>query len=245
MEKIFIIVILLICNLLFSQDIIQRSEDLKNKVFKSSIQVVYKMDFKADSTKTNITDDILTLYIGDKKSIFQNDKKYKIDSLIASQPVFQMPSRPMFKVSHVIHKDLSQSEVTYSDKIENINFGYKEKNPLMQWKLVNERKKILTYECYKAETTFRGRNFIAWYTKDIPISDGPYKFSGLPGLILEVYDDKDNFRYQLLAVVKKPQEILYNENIHYTERIKMIEARMNNIKKYTKTDIKVNPLEKE
>lgn len=243
MKKIFSITIILASNLLFSQNI-QRTENLRDKVFKSHTQIMYSMDFKADSTQNNKTNDILTLYIGDNTSLFQNDKKYKIDSLIASQPVFQLPAKPMFKVSHVIYKDVNKSEQIYSDKIDNINFGYKEKNPAMQWKLVNEKKTILTYECYKAETTFRGRNFTAWYTKDIPISDGPYKFSGLLGLILEVYDDKDNFRYQLLAIVKKPQDILYDENINYIERTRMIEARMNNIKKYTKGNIKINPLEK-
>lgn len=202
------------------------------------------MDFKADSTLSNKSDDILTLYIGDNKSIFQNDKKYKIDSIIDSQPYFQMSSRPMFKVSHVVKKEFNQPDLIYSDKIDNVNFGYKEKNPPMQWKLINEKKNILTYECYKAETTFRGRNFIAWYTKDIPISDGPYKFAGLPGLILEVYDDNDNFHYKLLAITKKQQDILYDENINFIERNKMIEARMNIIKKYTKGEIKINPLEK-
>lgn len=202
------------------------------------------MEFRANSTKINKSDDMLTLYIGDNGSIFQNDKKSKIDSLIASQPVFQMSTKPMYKVSHVIKKDLSLLNLVYSDKIDNINFGYEEKIPVMQWKLFDEGKKILTYNCYKAETFFRGRKFIAWYTKEIPISDGPYKFSGLPGLILEVNDDKNNFHYKLLAVVKKPQDILYDENINMIERKRMIEARMNNIKKYTNGTIRVNPLEK-
>lgn len=202
------------------------------------------MDFKADSTKSEITNDILTLYLNEKSSIFQNDKKYKIDSIINSQLSFQMPSRPMFKVSHVIYKDYIKNEQIYSDKIESVNFGYKENNPPMKWKLINEEKEILSQKCFKAITSFRGRNFIAWYTKDIPINDGPYKFSGLPGLILEVYDDNENFHYKPLAIINKNQEILYDKDIKFIERIKMVEARINLIKKHIKGDIKVNPLEK-
>ncbi|WBV57537.1 GLPGLI family protein [Chryseobacterium daecheongense] len=220
------------------------SQNKKFKVFKSHTQIIYNVDFKADSTLSTKSDDMLTLYIGDNESIFQNDKKYKIDSIIDSQPFFQMSSRPMFKVSHVIKKDYQQSDLIYSDKIENINFGYKEKSPAMQWKLIDEKKNVLTYECYKAEATFRGRKFIAWYTKDIPIADGPYKFAGLPGLILEVYDDQENFHYKLLAITKKSQNILYDENINFIDRKKMIEARMNVIKKFTKGNIKINPIEK-
>lgn len=213
-------------------------------ILKTTTQIIYNFEFKADSTKADITNDILTLYIGDKFSIFQNDKKFKIDSLIAIQPVFQMSTRPLYKVSHVIYKDLNKSEQIYSDKIENINFGYKEIMPLFEWKTTNNTKYILNYKCYSAETNFRGRKFIAWYTNEIPISDGPYKFSGLPGLVLEAYDNKDNFHYSLLAIINKNKNLYYDQDIKYIERRKMIEARINNIKKYVKGEIRVNPLEK-
>lgn len=234
MKKIFVINFLIIFNVIFSQ----------KTIFKSHTQIIYEMNFKADSTKNDKTNDILTLYIGNNQSIFQNDKKFKIDSLISSQPIFQMPSKPLFKVSHVIFKDYNKSEQIYSDKIDNINFGYKEKNPTMSWNLVKGEKNIFSYSCFKAETNFRGRKFIAWYTKDIPISDGPYKFSGLPGLILEVYDSENNFHYNIIAIIKKQQNILYDNDINFIERLKMIEARRDNIKKYVKGEIKVNPLEK-
>ncbi|PKP22106.1 MAG: GLPGLI family protein, partial [Bacteroidetes bacterium HGW-Bacteroidetes-22] len=48
----------------------------------------------------------------------------------------------------------------------------------------------------------RGRDYIAWFAPDLPISEGPYKFSGLPGLILEVTDTHSNFHFQCTGIRK-------------------------------------------
>ena len=66
------------------------------------------------------------------------------------------------------------------------------------------------YECNKAEISFGGRNWEAWYTGDIPIQDGPYKFSNLPGLILEIYSLDKEYNF----TVKEMQKI---ENIQITK----------------------------
>jgi GLPGLI family protein len=57
------------------------------------------------------------------------------------------------------------------------------------WELHTETKKIGNFNCQKATITFRGRNYTAWFTNEIPVRYGPWKFQGLSGLILEVYDD--------------------------------------------------------
>ncbi|WP_430412718.1 GLPGLI family protein [Kordia sp.] len=64
----------------------------------------------------------------------------------------------------------------------------KEAVPVINWEIKEETKKIANFECQKAITRFRGRSYTAWFTNKIPISDGPWKFHGLPGLILEVTD---------------------------------------------------------
>lgn len=58
----------------------------------------------------------------------------------------------------------------------------------MQWQIGDSTKTILGYECIIAETDFHGRNWKVWFTPEIPIQDGPWKFCGLPGLILEATD---------------------------------------------------------
>ena len=64
-------------------------------------------------------------------------------------------------------------------------------NVLHKWSLSSDEKKnILGMVCSKATTRFRGRNYIVWYSTEVPVQVGPWKFYGLPGLILQVYDNK-------------------------------------------------------
>jgi GLPGLI family protein len=69
-----------------------------------------------------------------------------------------------------------------------------------KWKITNEHQKILKYKCTKATTTFRGRDYIAWFTDDIPLQNGPWKFCGLPGLILKVNDMENKFAYEITNI---------------------------------------------
>jgi GLPGLI family protein len=73
----------------------------------------------------------------------------------------------------------------------------------MIWQLVNEYKKIGKYKCQKAVTKRYGRTWIAYFTKEIPFPFGPYKFNKLPGLILEVYDDKDDYHFTMYSFRKR------------------------------------------
>jgi GLPGLI family protein len=79
-------------------------------------------------------------------------------------------------------------------------FAVQETLPKMKWKLLNEKKIIGEYDCKKASVEFRGRTYYAWYTIEIPISLGPWKFNGLPGLILEVDDQKGIYKWQAKTV---------------------------------------------
>lgn len=74
-------------------------------------------------------------------------------------------------------------------------YRYTESVPKQKWKVCEEKKKILDYECQRATCSFRGRDYEAWFAEDIPMSYGPWKFNGLPGLILEVSDTKNEYHF--------------------------------------------------
>ena len=101
-----------------------------------------------------------------------------------------------------------------------------------KWFLTKEKKKIDNYNCQKATTEYGGRKWEAWFTSDIPISEGPYKFSGLPGLIIDLKDSKNSYHFYLIQVQKAPEltEVFYNDYFRkYKEinRVEYFEAREN------------------
>lgn len=70
----------------------------------------------------------------------------------------------------------------------------------MQWTTYKEQKMIGGIPCLKAMTQFKGRGYTAWYAPSITITDGPWKLGGLPGLILEAYDDADQWHMTLTSI---------------------------------------------
>ena len=70
----------------------------------------------------------------------------------------------------------------------------------IDWKISSEKQKIGEWNTQKAETEFGGRKWTAWFTSDIPIQDGPYKFHGLPGLIVKLEDGSKSHIFTLQAV---------------------------------------------
>ncbi|MBQ9362009.1 MAG: GLPGLI family protein, partial [Bacteroidaceae bacterium] len=59
---------------------------------------------------------------------------------------------------------------------------------------------ILGHRCQKATCRFRGRDFVAWFAADVPIKGGPWKFGGLPGCILKVYDVQKIYVWEAVAI---------------------------------------------
>jgi GLPGLI family protein len=69
-----------------------------------------------------------------------------------------------------------------------------------QWTLHGERQAILGHECQRATCHWRGRDYEAWFTSVIPLKSGPWKFGGLPGLIMKIYDTKHLYTWEAVSV---------------------------------------------
>jgi len=72
--------------------------------------------------------------------------------------------------------------------------------PLIQWKIIDETKEIGTFTAQKATAAFRGRDYTAWFTSEIPLPYGPWKLQGLPGMILEAYDKNKEIYWYFKAI---------------------------------------------
>lgn len=105
-----------------------------------------------------------------------------------------------FKIDHVANKiemikDIHKKKFLVTDEL---NYS---------WKITNETKQIQNFTCYKATTSFRGNTFEAWFTPEIPINAGPWKWYGLPGLILEATDKDQSVVFKLEKIEKLTEEI--------------------------------------
>lgn len=68
------------------------------------------------------------------------------------------------------------------------------------------------YLCHRATATYKGKTWVAWYTEDIPSSAGPWKLSGLPGLILRAEDREGIHSFMLNGLLQEQQPIVFQ---HY------------------------------
>ncbi len=120
-------------------------------------------------------------------------------------------------------------KVLYTDNLFKNNYLVDDELPEIKWELSNEKREIENLICYKATTKFRGRTWTAWYHPDIPINYGPWKFYGLPGLIVEIKDDSNRFAFALTEYalnsknvaptidLSKPKKVTMKEMVKITD----------------------------
>ena len=175
---------------------------------------VYEVQMKKDSTNRQSPKTELA-YLDSKgtESFFYPEKRIKRDSVIQVSVQSGGSIRPdrttmenlRSDMNYTIEKDLSNQKVYFKDRIARDIYIYTEDRP-MNWKILPETAKIGDYKAQKATLDFGGRLWTAWFTQDIPLMDGPYKFHGLPGLIIKIEDSKGDYSF-LLKETKKIGEL--------------------------------------
>lgn len=109
-----------------------------------------------------------------------------------------------------LFQDRTRDNSIYYSPIFNKNFYVKEDSMLglFKWKLIDSlQKKILDFNCKAATCYFRGRNYTAYYTEEVAISAGPWKFCGLPGLILEISTTDNKYSYTAFKFASQIEKI--------------------------------------
>ena len=100
----------------------------------------------------------------------------------------------------------------------------------------SEQKKIGLFNCQKATATYRGREYTAWFTAQIPVSHGPWKLRGLPGLILEVTEETGKYGFKAISLDLNPDPNLIKENLKRPDTVGI--ATMQVYKKALKNKLK-------
>lgn len=177
----------------------------------------YEYRFRIDSTKTDsLKSEFVNLDIFPTKSYYYGQASFASDSIMNNSIIEQRKSTPNsisfsstteeWNISYVIEKAYPDFKSNWFTNIEQTNMIVEE-TPAMKWKILPETQKIENYNCQKATAKFGGRVWEAWFSKDLPFTDGPYKFHGLPGLIVKLEDTTKSHQFLLKGSKKlKPED---------------------------------------
>ena len=176
------------------------------------LEVVYSRKAITDTTMRDsrfALDDVI-LRIGKNKSMFCGVKKLWSDSLSAVNysAFYPILIASLEKKDYLIigrylsyiYKDFPNKTCKEYEYFDMEHWKYSEDLKMPEWAITDSVKTIIGYECIMATTDFKGRQWTAWFSPEIPVSDGPWKLHGLPGLILEAYDKSHDYEFEATGI---------------------------------------------
>jgi GLPGLI family protein len=177
----------------------------------AELNLIYNMKATQDSTFLDgVISEKMILAIGGGFSSYQNlnslmglrelralsQNNFENFRTLAPEITRRFPSR----IRHSVFKHYNEKKLVTNDNVFVDRYEYTEPMNGFLWHITGNEKSFMGYKVLEATTTYGCRNWVAWFTPDIPISDGPYKFHGLPGLIVKVADTKNHYVFELESV---------------------------------------------
>lgn len=185
-------------------------EHPKTFIEHAGIIVTYSHEYKPDSTNLDhVAKEDMLLFLGKNVSKFVSKKACIADTIISRvntsdelQKMLSDPSRPlpMPRVLYEIYKNYPAGKITFTRHTIDGTFKFQEHLNLFDWQLSLDTATINGYKAQKATCDFGGRSWVAWFCSEIPYSDGPYKFNGLPGLIVKAYDTRNHYVFTVKTI---------------------------------------------
>jgi len=171
---------------------------------RAHMKCLYRYVYTFDTLKNELRDDLLILQIGKEVSKCYSYYTFQCDSLRRTPDGAKVWSElfrraiekdgiygdfPHVRMSTYVYKNYPTGQMTITDRISLQDYCYVDSLHTQTWTMGDSTREVLGYTCQQATADFRGRRWTAWFAMDIPVSDGPWKLGGLPGLILEAYDE--------------------------------------------------------
>lgn len=192
MKKIFLVLFLLSVLII----------DAQNQRF------AYEYRLVADSTaKKDVKTEIMYLDVSKKGSKFYSSEVAISDSMREDRikkGIHDFSGINFGYIPFVVEKSYPDYKTLFFNSLDIDKYKVTDDRP-QNWKILPDKEKIGEFTAQKATLDFGGRKWTAWFVTDIPIQDGPYKFHGLPGLIVKI-EDKTNSHSFVLKEVKKRNE---------------------------------------
>lgn len=207
-----------------------------------SIQVKYEMKFVPDTLARDNYNTVTTVLNLSSKGLssfreygwFRSDsvKAHHMENGKIRHSISNMAYKYMGKTydNYIIVKSWPEKRKLFYVGLIGLEgrFEYIEDMPDFGWKIdFNQTKEIAGYTCHAAKGNYAGRDYQAWFTTDIPISDGPWKFQGLPGLILEVSSLDNEYIYTCMSIrqTEGPLYVAGRDKSFKTTREKFLKAK--------------------
>ncbi|WP_265131516.1 GLPGLI family protein [Chryseobacterium oranimense] len=197
-------------------------------------EFTYLLQYRPNTlSRENVSKELFSLQISDKRAFFTSENKLKFDSIFAEQfnskrNGFNIDMRglPPSKFKFLIIQTNDNSQFYEAVGMTLLSYN----NPVIRdWKLIDETKVINSINCKKAVVSYKGREWTAWYSTEIPFPYGPYKFSGLPGLIVKITDKTGDYDFELVKSVSSSKL--------KGKVVRINEARYHNAKLVTKEEL--------
>lgn len=188
-------------------------QDKLPPVVSYDITCTFQLTFYPDSTSTVSKTEPFLLFINQEQSLFKSQNRYLQDSAISASSdganrqnliSFLQKHRTDFDFNIVKH---GCNAIRTTDRIYHDYFSYAEAEGHLQWALTQDTATVSGYPAQRATTEFGGRKWEAWFTERVPVSEGPYKFCGLPGLIIRLTDSKKQYDFVLNGLKQSRREI--------------------------------------
>ena len=194
---------------------------------RAHMKCLYRYVYTFDTLKNELRDDLLILQIGKEVSKCYSYYTFQFDSLQRTpdgakvwSELFRRATEkdgiygdfPHVRMSTYVYKNYPTGQMTITDRISSQDYCYVDSLHTQTWTMGDSTREVLGYTCQQATADFRGRRWTAWFATDIPISDGPWKLGGLPGLILKAYDERQQHVFTAVGLERvKDEPIIFNQ----------------------------------
>lgn len=157
-------------------------------------KVYYEFRMAPTTDENGIAHDVHLLEIGEKCTRCHSYLLYQGDSLYTECEKQGLSSRSLNQYVWPVETrmDFDKQETTFLFRpfLHDMVLKYTEPTERIDWQILTETDSVAGYLCQLAVCQFRGRDYRAWFSAELPFNVGPYKFYGLPGLILKMEDSE-------------------------------------------------------
>lgn len=200
--------------------------------FKDVMRYEYKMTYKPGTETDTLIEDTVFLDVWENNSRFTTAERVKFIEFIADDEnaIFRIESMTMSHVpssgqNWVVQKE--ENAIFSFSRVGSSFFKTEESLNSIKWDIAAELSDYEGMKTQKATTDFGGRSWTVWFTQDIPLIEGPYKFKNLPGFVVKAASADGDYLFEFTKSEKAQTVLKYHtyEKADVIEKSELKKAR--------------------